>query len=85
MGTEVTEFDQRLRAGMVSLVEMWGEQAQKLLAEQGLECEIGGPIVFRGLNVEFAATLAALVAPIETPVGRVDIIVALQDGSAQVG
>ena len=80
MGTEVSGFDQRLRAGMVSLVEMWGEQAHKLLAEQGLECEIGGPIVFRGLNVEFASTLAALVVPIDTPMGRVDIIVAVQNG-----
>jgi chemotaxis protein CheX len=80
VGGPVQGFGETLRRALVVLAEEWSDQARLLLADTGMVCEVGEPVVFQGLNVEMATTQPALSAPIETSVGQVNISVAVRNG-----
>jgi len=69
-----------LGKGLSDLGAMWVERASQGLRKMGLTCEMGGVIVFHGLNVQYFGDEPALAAPVETDAGRVDVSVAVRDG-----
>jgi chemotaxis protein CheX len=76
-GNEVREFGRMMRQGLDQLGVMLTEETRRILCEQGLECEIGAPIIFQGLNVEFAAAEPALSVLVDTNAGQLNVSVAV--------
>mgnify|MGYP005861308505 CR=1 FL=1 len=77
IGGEIREFGSMMRQGLDRLGAMLIEEASRFLNEQGLDCRIGTPIIFQGLNVEFAAAAPALSIPINTDAGQLNVNVAV--------
>lgn len=55
--------------------------AMRLLAESGYSCDITPPTIIRGVNVEIGTRSAALVVPLYTVCGKLDMHVALADAA----
>jgi len=75
---EIHGFGRLAGSGLAQLGDMLAARSSQILSEQGLGCEISGPTVFQGLNVEFSAIAPALSVPIDTDAGRIDVNVAVR-------
>lgn len=77
MGTELVAFDEMAISAISELGNMITGNALAMLSESGISCEIAPPTVIRGINVEIATQTPALVVPVYTHCGKIDINVAL--------
>jgi chemotaxis protein CheX len=80
MGTPQVEFDEMAISAINELGNIISGNALSLLASQGYECDITPPAIVRGVNVELATAVPALVIPINTPCGKFEVNVALTEG-----
>ncbi|MEN6521599.1 MAG: hypothetical protein ABFD46_10690 [Armatimonadota bacterium] len=78
MGAETRGFGRTAGFGLNQLGAMLAEQTDRVLSEQGIDCEISSPIVFQGMNVEFAVPEPALSVPIDTEAGELKVSVAVR-------
>lgn len=79
MGMEVSSFGKVMGTGLGSLGTMLAGRTDQVLIEHGHKCQIGSPMVFQGLNVEFAVLEPALAVPIQTDAGEVYVSVAVSN------
>lgn len=79
MGTEQMVYDEMAASAIAELGNIISGHALGLLAEAGYTCDITPPAVVRGVNVEIATQVPALVVPILTRCGKIDINVALSE------
>jgi len=79
LGVQAHVFGRQMGSALVKLGNDLIEYSSRLLAERGLDCRVSSPTVFQGMNVEFSSLTPALVVPIDTNVGRVEISVAVDD------
>lgn len=79
-GAETHRFGRAMGSGLSQLGAMLALRTGQKLSDQGHRCEVGSPIVFQGLNVEFTVTEPALAVPIETDAGEVYVSVAVSNG-----
>ena len=77
MGTHQVAFDEMAMSAISELGNMISGHAIMLLSDSGYSCEITPPTVIRGINVEIAAQIPALVVPLYTRCGKIDVNVAL--------
>ena len=80
VGAEVHGFGRLAGAGLIELGEKLVRHTGRLLAKRGMSCEISGPTVFQGLNVEFSVLSPALTMQISTAAGPVNVSVAVRNG-----
>jgi len=79
-GAEAHGFGRLTGSGLVQLGDLLARETGCLLSRTGLNCEISGPTVFQGLNVEFSAAAPALAVSVNTDAGQVDINLAVSNG-----
>jgi chemotaxis protein CheX len=79
-GGRVRGFGRLAGSGLARLGNMLAEETGKLLNEVGFDCDVSGPTVFHGMNVEFASVSPALAVTIDTELGQVDVNVAVRNG-----
>jgi CheY-specific phosphatase CheX len=80
IGAEAHGFGRLTGSGLARLGDMLAHETNRSLADLGLDCHVGSPTVFQGMNVEFSAAAPALAVSIETSAGQVDVNVAVKDG-----
>lgn len=78
VGAEPYGFGRLLGSGLSQLGDMLARETGSILNNRGLDCNISGPTVFQGLNVEFSSATPALAVPLDTAAGRIDINVAVR-------
>ncbi|MBP7552035.1 MAG: chemotaxis protein CheX [Spirochaetes bacterium] len=79
-GEEITEFDELAKATITELGNMITGRAVTKLSEMGYKFDVTPPAVFSGQNMEISdSEIEALIVPIETPMGRIEINVALRE------
>jgi len=71
-------FDELASSAVAELGNMISGRATTLLSEAGYECQITPPALVRGTNVEIATATPALVVPLYTDFGKIEINVALR-------
>ncbi|HEX2950029.1 MAG TPA: chemotaxis protein CheX [Armatimonadota bacterium] len=79
MGTEVVTFDEMAMSAISELGNIISGNAMTLLSDAGFTCDITPPTIVRGLAVQIATHTPALVVPLITACGNLDINVALQE------
>lgn len=72
-------FDESAMGAVVELGSMIGGQAAALLSERGYGIAIAPPALVRGSQVELCTAIPALVVPLYTDFGQIEISVALQE------
>jgi len=77
-GTAARGFGRLTGCGLGRLGAMLAEQTSRTLDELGMNCEISSPIVFQGMNVEFAVPEPALSVPINTQAGEMYVSLAVR-------
>ncbi len=76
----LTEFDDLAKATITELGNMITGRAVTRLSELGYKFDVTPPAIFSGQNMEISdINIEALVVPIETELGRVEINVALRE------
>ena len=79
-GEELAEFDELAKATITELANMITARAVTKLFELGFEFEISPPALFTGQNMEVSnSDLEALIVPIDMPLGKLEINVAVRD------
>jgi len=78
----VKVFDQLAVSAIAELGNMTCGNALMHLAEAGFDCDITPPTVVRGQVKISMLSLPAIVIPLETPQGRLSILVGLQQKAA---
>jgi chemotaxis protein CheX len=73
----VTELDDAAWEAINQLARTINENAMRLLGEAGYKCEISPAEIVRGVNVAVSTEVPALVVPISTRFGRLEIDIAL--------
>ncbi len=73
----IAEMDDKAWGAVTELGNVINKRAADLLAEAGCNCEISQPEVMRGVNTTVETDVPALVVPISTRFGRLEINVAL--------
>lgn len=77
---EITEFDELAKATITELGNMITGRAVTQLADMGYRFDVTPPAIFSGENMEVSdIEMEALVVPVETPLGRIEINVALRE------
>lgn len=79
IGSEVTDLDEMAWSALSELGNMVTGNAATLMSQHGFDVDITPPSVIRGIDVEVATRVPALVVPVNTGFGRVEINVALQE------
>jgi chemotaxis protein CheX len=79
MGTQQVAFDEMAVSAISELGNIISGNAVMLLSEAGYNCDLTPPTVIRGINVEIATQIPALVVPLHTSCGKIDINVALSE------
>lgn len=72
-------FDEAAGNALAELGNGISEEAKRLLSEAGYECQISEPEVVRGRDMAISTTVPALVVPLYTDVGRLEINIALEE------
>ena len=72
-------FDEMASSAIGELGNMISGHATTLLSEAGYECQITPPTLVRGTEVEIATSTPALVIPLYTDFGKMEINVALME------
>ncbi len=77
---EITEFDELAKATITELGNLITGRAVTKLSEMGYKFDVTPPAIFTGNNMEISdVEIEALIVPIETPIGRIEINVALRE------
>lgn len=77
---EITEFDELAKATITELGNLITGRAVTKLSEMGYKFDVTPPAIFTGNNMEISdIEIEALIVPIETPIGRIEINVALRE------
>lgn len=79
MGAQQVTFDEMAVSAISELGNIISGNATMRLVESGFQCDITPPTVIRGINVEISTHIPALVVPLYTKCGKVDINVALTE------
>lgn len=79
-GVKTHGFGRAVGNGLAELGEKMAGETRRQLSESGRRCDISGPSVFRGLNVEFFMKAPALSVLIDTNAGPVRVNVAVRNG-----
>ena len=79
IGSEVPALDDMALSALSELGNMITGNAATLLSQAGYDLNITTPSLIRGIDVEVSTRSPALVVPLSTPFGRVEINVALQE------
>lgn len=79
MGTPQVAFDEMAVSAISELGNIISGNAAMLLSDSGYTCDITPPTVIRGINVEIGTQIPALVVPIYTKCGKIDINVAVSE------
>lgn len=76
----LTEFDDLAKATITELGNMITGRAVTKLSELGYKFDVTPPAIFSGTNMEISdVNIEALIVPIETEIGRVEVNVALRE------
>jgi len=78
IGQPIKEMDDVAWTALGEFGVIMAETALKHLGQNGLECEITPPAVLRGTNIEVSTDVPAMVLPVATKLGRVEIDLALE-------
>lgn len=77
---ELPEFDELARATITELANLITAQAVTKLHDLGFRFDLTPPALFTGSNMEISSSdIEALIVPIETELGKVEINVAIRD------
>lgn len=77
---EITEFDELAKATITELGNMITGRAVTKLSEMGYKFDVTPPAIFTGSNMQISdVKMEALVVPLETSLGRIEINVALRE------
>lgn len=77
---ELAEFDELARATITELANLITAQAVTKLHDLGFRFDLTPPALFTGSNMEISSSdIEALIVPIETAQGKVEINVAIRD------
>ncbi|HEX2948516.1 MAG TPA: chemotaxis protein CheX [Armatimonadota bacterium] len=79
IGTQQVTFDEMAVSAISELGNIISGNATMHLVEAGIMCDITPPTVIRGINVEIGTQIPALVIPLYTKCGRIDINVAVME------
>lgn len=82
VGSGVHGFGKATGNGLSAIGQMLADRTRESLAGSGFDCEINGPVVFQGMNVEFSVSAPALAVSIDTGMGQVDVNVAVRNGQS---
>lgn len=82
MGQPIVEMDDMAWSAISELGNMITGNAVQLLYDAGYQCDITPPSVIRGMNVQVSTSVPALVVPMTTKFGRMEINVALSANGA---
>lgn len=74
-------FDEATSNAITEMGNAIGRCAANLLAEAGYECQIAPPNLVRGADIPISTAAAALVVPLYTDFGKIEINVALQESA----
>ncbi len=78
LGQQIRTFDHLAASAIAELGNMITGNASGFLAEAGYECVITPPSIIRGTNVKISTLcIPAIVVPIDTPLGKIEITVSL--------
>lgn len=83
IGTPVLELDDMATSAISELGNMITGSATTLLSEHGFRVDITPPSVIKGTNVEVSTKTPALVVPVQTQFGAVEINVALLENAVR--
>lgn len=83
MCMEVEEFDEMSLSALSELGNMITGNAITSLSQNGYDVDITPPSVVRGIEVEISTKPAALVVPVNTQFGCIEINVSLMENSMQ--
>ncbi|OPZ86017.1 MAG: CheY-P phosphatase CheX [bacterium ADurb.Bin429] len=81
IGTPFITFDETAASAISELGNIISGNAMSLLAESGYSCDITPPTVIRGLNIEIGTSLPALVIPLYTVCGKIEVNVAMAESA----
>jgi chemotaxis protein CheX len=81
MQSDTTTLDEMAWSALSELGNMITGNAVTLLSNNGYEADISPPSVIRGKDVEVSTRTPAIVVPITTPYGLVEINVALEENA----
>lgn len=81
IGATVSELDEMATSAIAELGNMITGHATTLLSENGFKTDITPPSVVRGTNVEVSTRTPALVIPVTTQYGNIEINVALAENA----
>ncbi|MCL5104559.1 MAG: chemotaxis protein CheX [Armatimonadetes bacterium] len=81
MGSPVAELDEMASSAICELGNMITGSATTMLSQNGFQVDITPPSVIRGANVEVSTRTAALVVPVQTEHGAIEINVALTENA----
>ena len=81
--TPIMTFDEMAGSAIAELGNIVSGNAATLLSEAGYECEITPPTLIRGSDVEVSTSTPALVVPLYTDFGKVEINVALRESTGR--
>ncbi|HPO49057.1 MAG TPA: chemotaxis protein CheX [Spirochaetota bacterium] len=77
---EITKFDELAKATITELGNMITGRAVTKLSEMGYRFDVTPPAIFAGKDMEISdVEIEALIVPIETSLGRIEINVALRE------
>jgi len=77
---EIKEFDELAKATITELGNLITGRAVTKLSEMGYKFDVTPPAIFTGNIMEISdIEIEALIVPIETPIGRIEINVALRE------
>lgn len=79
-GEELTTLDELVKATITELANMITAQAVTKLHELGFKFDLTPPAIFTGENMEVSShEVEALIVPMETPQGKVEVNVAIRE------
>jgi len=78
-GAPAMTFDEMASSAIAELGNMISGNATTRLSEAGYECQITPPTLVRGTKVEVSTSTPALVVPLYTDFGKIEINVALEE------
>ncbi len=81
IGTPIIAFDEMAASAISEMGNIISGNAMSLLAESGYTCDITPPTIIRGLNVEITTQLPALVVPLYTACGKLEVNVAVGEAT----
>jgi chemotaxis protein CheX len=79
IGNQHVSFDAMAASAIGEMGNIISGNATMLMSKSGLHCNITPPSVIRGINVEIATAMPALVIPLYSKCGKIEVNVALAE------